>query len=225
MRRGPLGASGAGEIVRPRRQGPTLLCGLSTSPLDGPLGMRPLALTLITALVGPLTACVAPIRDLSTGPVAVRTEPADRYRPERLVIAVTLKTRRNLYSIPENYLLRAETYFCDRPKDYVILGLGTIYVPTAEPETPLKSLGESGASNSPDSFGVYTYVVLLDVSRRASPKSQPPEIGFDLAASPRSICVRLKGGGYLEPSVSSNTVKVSDSDIREAFEHVSKAGG
>jgi hypothetical protein len=187
--------------------------------------MRPLALTLITALVVPLTACVTPIRDLSTGPVVVRTEPADRHRPERLVIAVTLKTRRNLYSIPEDYLLGAETYFCDRPKDYVILGGGAIYVPTAKPDTPVKSLGESGASNPPDSSGVYTYVVLLDVSRRASPKSEPPQIGFDLAASPRSICIRLKGGGYLEPSVSSNTVKVSDSDIREAFARNSKPGG
>jgi hypothetical protein len=186
--------------------------------------MRPLPLTLLVALVAPLTACTTPIRDLSAGQVLVRTEPAHRYRPQQLVVAVTLKTRRDLYSIPEDYRLHAETYFCDSPKDFVFLGR-TIFVPATEADAPLKALGESGASNPPDTSGVHTYIVLLDVSRAASPNSKPPQIGFDLAASPRSVCIWLQGGGYMEPSVSSNTVKVPDSEIRAAFERYGKPRG
>jgi len=168
-----------------------------------------LALAPLLAVLTSLTACATSISDLSAGPVRVRTEPALQHRPERLVVAVTLKTSRDLNTVQEPELLHAETFFCDRPRDFVLLGR-EISSPT---------------NDRPDASGLYTYVVLLNASRTASPSSNPPQIGFDLAAHPRSVCIRLKGGGYFAPGVSSNMVTVSETDIREAFERYRKPDG
>jgi hypothetical protein len=172
--------------------------------------MRCLGLTLLVALAFPLTACVTLVPDLSVSSVAARTAPAVGQLPERPVISVSLRTKTDLTRVPKDELLHAEVFFCDSPKDFVLLGRG-LYV-----DPPLTPLLDSLVSKPPDSSGTYTYVVLLEVTRRGSPNSRPPEVGFDLLTAPRTVCIKLQGG-YIGMFASSNMVQVPAGRISEAL--------
>lgn len=164
--------------------------------------MRCLRLTGLVALVLPMTGCVTLIEDLSVGAVAVHTAPAVGHLPERQVISVSLRTRSDLSRVPKDELIHFEAYFCDSPKDFVLLGRA------------LAPLWDTVAK--PDSSGSYTYVFLLEVRRRGSPNSRPPEVGFDFSNAPRTVCIKLKGS-YIGMYASSNTVQVPAEIIREAL--------
>ena len=166
------------------------------------LGMPCLRLTCLVAVFLPMTACVTLIEDLSVGPVAVRTAPAVGQLPERQVISISLRTRTDLSRVPKDDLIHFKTYFCDSPKDFVLLG-GAV--------APLWN-----TVAKPDSSGIYTYVFLLEVRRRGSPNSRPPEVGFDFSTAPRTVCIKLQGG-YIGMYASSNTVQVRAESIREAL--------
>jgi hypothetical protein len=161
-----------------------------------------------------LSGCTTSIRDLSAGPVALRTAPPVGRLPERSVVSVTLRTRTDLQRVPADELIHADMFFCDTPSDLALLGR-TIYVATAGVDSALVPLRDSVAL--PDASGAYTYFVLVEVARRASPSSKPPQIGFDLAANPRSVCIKL-AGGYIGESISSNTVRVLEAELRAVFE-------
>jgi hypothetical protein len=68
---------------------------------------------------------------------------------------------------------------------------------------------------TPNLNGLFTYVVLLNVERKDSPASIPPQVAFDLAVAPRAVCLHLEGG-YLGHSITSNVVQVSTGTIVEA---------
>jgi hypothetical protein len=169
--------------------------------------MSRLRLTALVVLAVATTACVTSIQDLSTGAVAVRTAPAIGQLPERPVLSVTLRTHTDLSRLPKDELIHAETFFCDSPREFALLGR-TIYV------DPPHTIGDSVAK--PDSSGTYNYLVLLEVRRRGSPNSWPVEAGFDLTVAPQTVCIKLKGG-YLGMSASSNTVQIPAQSIRDAF--------
>jgi hypothetical protein len=177
--------------------------------------MSCLRLSVLVVLAFATTACVTSIHDLSVGPVSVRSAPAVGQLPERSVLSVTLKTHTDLSRLPEEELIHAETFFCDSPKDFVLLGR-TIYV-----DPPL-TIRDSVAK--PNTSGIYTYIVLLEVRRRGSSNSQPVEAGFDLTTAPRTVCIKLQGG-YIGMSASSNTVQVLAQSIRDALAHGGKSGG
>jgi hypothetical protein len=177
--------------------------------------MSCLRLTVLVALAFATTACVTLIQDLSTGPVAVRTAPAVGQLPERPVLSVTLRTHTDLSRLPKDELVHAETFFCDSPKEFVLLG-HTIYV-----DPPLTVWDSAAKANT---SGIYTYVILLEVRRRGSPNSRPVEAGFDLTVAPQTVCIKLKGG-YIGMSATSNTVQVPAQSIRDALAHDGKPGG
>ena len=177
--------------------------------------MSCLRLTALFAPVFAITACVTSIHDLSVGAVAVRTAPAIGQLPERTVLSVSLRTHTDLSRLPKDELIHAETFFCDSPKDFVLLGR-TIYV-----DPPLTVWD---AVAKPDTSGSYTYVVLLEVRRRGSSNSQPVEAGFDLTTTPRTVCIGLQGG-YIGMRASSNTVQVPAKSIRDALAHDGQPGG
>jgi hypothetical protein len=179
------------------------------------LVMSRLRLTVLAVLTVATTACVTSIQDLSAGSVAVRTAPAVGQLPERPVLSVSLKTHTNLSRLPKEELIHAETFFCDSPKEFALLG-HTIYV------DPPHTIGDSFAK--PDSSGTYNYLVLLEVRRRGSPNSWPVEAGFDLTVAPQAVCFKRKGG-YIGMSASSNTVQIPAQNIRDALGHNGKAGG
>jgi hypothetical protein len=178
-------------------------------------GILCLRMTVIVVLIIATTACVTSIPDLSTGPVSVLTAPRVGQLPERPIFSVSLRTRTNLSRLPTEELIHANTFFCDSPKDFVLLGR-TIYV-----DPPL-TVRDSVAK--PDAAGTYTYFVLLEVSRRASANSWPVQVGFDLAAAPRAVCMKLEGG-YIAQYARSNTVRVPAESIREAWASYERSGG
>jgi hypothetical protein len=163
-----------------------------------------------------MAACVTYIRDLAAGPVVARTSPAEGQLPKRPVLLASLRTRADLSRLPKDELIHAVAFFCDSPKDFVLLGR------TISVGTPLAPLDEVEAKA--DRSGLYNYVVLLEVSRRGSPDSQPPEVGFDLMKTPRSVCIRLQGG-YVAMHASSNTVRISAKRIREALMRYEESAG
>jgi hypothetical protein len=179
------------------------------------LVMSCLRSTVLVVLAFAATACVTSIQDLSAGAIAVRTAPAVGQLPERPVLSVSLRTHTNLSRLPKEELIHAETFFCDSPKEFALLGR-TIYV------DPPHTIGDSFAK--PDSSGTYNYLVLLEVRRRGSPDSWPVEAGFDLTVAPQAVCIKLKGG-YIGMSASSNTVQIPAQSIRDALGHDGKPGG
>jgi hypothetical protein len=179
------------------------------------LGMSCLRLTVLVVLAIATTGCVTSIQVLSAGPVALLTAPAVGQLPERPVLSVTLRTHTDLSRLPKDELIHAETFFCDRPKEFVLLG-STIYV-----DPPL-TVWDSAAK--PNTSGTYAYLILLEVRRRGSPNSRPVEVGFDLTIAPQPVCIKLEGS-YIGMSASSNTVKVPAQSIRDALAHDGKPGG
>jgi hypothetical protein len=81
----------------------------------------------------------------------------------------------------------------------------------------LRPLSEDSITTDerPDDGPLFVYTIILNVERRESLESLPPQIGFDLIEAPRTICLHL-AGGYLMHSVKSNVVTVSAKSIEEA---------
>src|ERR1700694_93684 len=82
------------------------------------------------------------------------------------------------------------SFFCDRPGDYAVLG-GAIYATArngADAPIPLWRVASEPSQNPPLSTA-FTYHVILNLARPASPLSNPPQIAFDLAANPEDICI------------------------------------
>jgi hypothetical protein len=86
---------------------------------------------------------------------------------------------------------------------------------TRETHNQWLSLARAKANPS----GLYIYTVAIPVSRKESPTSIPPELGFDLQADPRDICMRFEGR-YLWRGVTSNQVRLTKADIRSAFDRI-----
>jgi hypothetical protein len=109
-----------------------------------------------------------------------------------------------------------ESYFCDRPKDFAVLSRG-IFISGTDEQSPLRSLWESAAfpAPRPGAHGLYRYTILLNIARKESSRSVPPQIGFDLATGQSDVCISLSGG-YLFHTVTSNVVKVDAKMIRDA---------
>jgi hypothetical protein len=142
--------------------------------------------------------------------------PATGELPARPVILVSLRTRKDLSQLPKQELIHAVAFFCDSPSDFVLLGRAFSVDSSAAPLDDVVA--------KPDDSGIYNYVVLMEISRPGSPNARPPEVGFNLASAPRSVCIRLQGGS-VEAYASSDTVRVSAKRIRQALAHLKETDG
>ena len=73
----------------------------------------------------------------------------------------------------EDTVIFLHSYFCDRGDNYVGLGGPGVYVDN-----------ENADSQTP----VHQFVFFIDVARKASPASIPPEPGFNLSVKAEDIC-------------------------------------
>ena len=101
----------------------------------------------------------------------------------------------------EGNILVVHSYFCDRGENFGVLGSPGVYV-------DLKDAGKEKL--------VKQFLFFIDVSRKSSPGSIPPEPGFDLSVNPGDICfyVTAKSGTTFYKS---NVEKIPKAAIEHVF--------
>lgn len=101
----------------------------------------------------------------------------------------------------EGSILVVHSYFCDRGENFGALGGPGVYV-------DLKDAGKDKL--------VKQFLFFIDVSRKSSPGSTPPEPGFDLSVNPADICfyVTAKSGAT---AYKSNVEKIPKAVIEHVF--------
>jgi len=139
---------------------------------------------------------------------------------------VEVTTRVSLERLERRWsdVIRVDANFCDRPTAFAVLSQG-LYVTSSGKNEILRPLWEDSlVSEKPGADGRFTYVVLLNVERKESPRSFPPQVAFDLATAPHAVCLHL-AGGYLEHSVTSNVVRVLTETIVDAVTRFRESRG
>jgi hypothetical protein len=116
--------------------------------------------------------------------------PGPQERPHRPLLRVEFRSTKDLWGIARRKaVVFLHSSFCDR-KDFAVLGDPTVYSGgRAVQWTNVPDSATTGSEN--------VYYFYLNVSRRESPKSSPPQVGFDLQASPEDICFYVTGSGFL----------------------------
>jgi len=163
---------------------------------------------LVILLAGSATACVSSVRDLTMVRTDLLSQPVQGRAEPLFRVEVTTRTSLERLGKQWSEIIRVDAHFCDRPTAFAVLSRG-LYVTSSGQNEILRPLWEQSlVRETPNFNGLFTYVVLLNVERKESPTSVPPQVAFDLAAAPRAVCLHLEGG-YLGHSITSNVVRVS----------------
>ena len=192
----------------------------STSSLDefadvAPWRFMNIKAMLVMLLAGTATACASSVRDLTMVKTDLRSQPIQGHADPRFRVELTTKTSLERLRKRRSEVIRVDAHFCDQPAAFAVLSRG-LYVTSSGQNEILRSLRENSVvRETPNFSGLFTYVVLLNVERKESPGSFPPQVAFDLATAPRAICLQLSGG-YLGHSVTSNVVRVSTGTLADA---------
>jgi hypothetical protein len=143
----------------------------SELPLPGLAGLE--------TLVGRDAAEHAPPGLLPTGPIE---------RPHRTLLRVEFRSPDDLWDIARRgQVVFLHSYFCSRKKDFAVLTGPTVY---AEGD----AIGPPGREPGRDNVHPkQLYYFFVSASRKASPESVPPQIGFDLAVDPQDVCFYITG--------------------------------
>jgi hypothetical protein len=170
---------------------------------------------LVMLLAGSVTACVSSIRDLTMVRTDLLNQPVQGRAEPLFRVEVTTRTSLERLRKQWSEIIRVDAHFCDQPTAFAALSRG-LYVASSGQNEILRPLWEDSlVRETPNFNGLFTYVVLVNVERKESPASVPPQVAFDLAAAPRAVCLRLEGG-YLGHSITSNVVRVSTGTFVEA---------
>lgn len=134
-------------------------------------------------LVGKEAAENAPTDILPKGPAE---------RPHRALLRVGFRSAKDLWALAQrNATVFLHSSFCDR-KDSALLGPPGVYT---HGHSVVRS--QSAGSASMGSDGEYYFY--LNVAGKESPRSIPPEVGFDLRSTPEDICFYVTGWGGMIP--------------------------
>lgn len=155
-------------------------------------------------LVGKEAAENAPTAILPKGP----TE-----RPHRALLRVGFRSSKDLWALAQrNATVFLHPSFCNR-KDSALLGPPSVY---AHGHSVVRSQAAGSASMGSDG----EYYFYLNVAGKESPRSIPPEVGFDLRSTPEDICFYVTGwiGGTIPRTIcQSAVVSVPKDAIAAAF--------
>ena len=112
-----------------------------------------------------------------------------RERPHRPLLRVEFRSTKDLWGIARRKaVVFLHSSLCDR-KDFAALGDPTVYSRgQAVHWTNVQDSASTGSEN--------VYYFYLNVSRRESPKSVPPQVGFDQRANPEDVCFYITGSGF-----------------------------
>jgi hypothetical protein len=166
-------------------------------------------------LAGSVTACASSVRDLTMVKADLLSQPVQGCAEPLFRVEVTTRTSLERRRKRWSEIIRVDAHFCDQPAAFAVLSRG-LYVTSSGQNEILRPLWEDSlVTETPNFNGLFTYVVLLNVERKESPASFPPQVAFDLATAPRAVCLHLEGG-YLGHSVTSNVVRVSTGTIVDA---------
>jgi hypothetical protein len=178
----------------------------------------------VMLLAGSLVGCVSSVRDLTMVKADLLSQPVQGHAESLLRLEVTTRTSLERLRRGWSDVIRVDANFCDQPTAFAVLSQG-LYVTFSGKNEILRPLWEDSlASEKPGTDGRFTYVVLLNVERKESPGSFPPQVAFDLAAAPHAVCFHL-AGGYLEHSVTSNVVRVPTEAIVDAVRRFRESQG
>lgn len=184
--------------------------------MSGPWHNVAFALVSTTAPAG----CTTVMRDLTVSNLSLVERPAGHADStetgERL--RIELNTRTDLSTLSaKGVLLHVNARFCEHPNDVALRAWGVS-------ESHSDADARRGSFARAATASLHTFQFLMSPSRRASPQSQPPQIGFDLTTNPEDVCFDLTGG-YMWWSVSSNVIRVQCSDISKVFKSRRDASG
>jgi len=194
------------------RRSTSSLDELSNIALSRFVKIQPLLVALLAASVA---ACTSIVRDLSLTTVTL-TRQSMQGRGEPL-LSVEVTTRTSLEQLRRRWddTIRVDAHFCDQASAFAVLSRG-LYVAQGGQNEILKPLWEGSLTDErPSAEGLFTYTILLNIERKESLGSVPPQVAFDLVTTPRAVCFHLAGGYFLH-SVTSNVVQVSSGSIAQA---------
>jgi len=130
-------------------------------------------------------------------------------RPDRQLLRVEFRSSSNLQAVASrDAVIFLHSYFCGRPNDFVVLSAPTVFAGGKS-----ISAREPGAESS--FKGMYYFFV--NVRRKGSPDSQPPEIGFDLRNNPADICFYVTGSGSMGLRYKSPIAMIPKNEVAQAF--------
>jgi hypothetical protein len=103
--------------------------------------------------------------------------------------------------VREGNILFVHSYFCDRGENFGVLGDPAVYV----------DLADAGKDKLVKQFHFF-----IDVSRKSSPGSVPPEPGFDLSVMPEDICFYVTAQSVIT-TYKSNVARIPKAAIEHVF--------
>jgi hypothetical protein len=146
----------------------------SELPLPGLAGLE--------TLVGREAAEHAPSSLSPKGPIE---------RPHRPLLRVEILSPDDLWDVARRgQVVFLHSFFCSRKRDFAVLTGPTVYAGGDAVRPP-------GREPSRDYIHKkQMYYFFVTVSRKASPESVPPQIGFDLSIDPQDICFYITGENF-----------------------------
>ncbi len=123
--------------------------------------------------------------------------------PHRDLIRVDFTSGTDLRNmvVREGNILFVHSYFCDRGDTFDTLGGPGVYV----------DLADAGKERL-----VKQFLFFIDVTRKSSPGSIPPEPGFDLSVNPEDICFYVTAQGMIT-TYKSDVGRIPKSVIEHVF--------
>jgi hypothetical protein len=207
-------------VAHPRRS-TSSLDELSDVPPSRFMKINPI---LGVLLAGSVAACASSVRDLTMVKADLLSRPLQGRDESLFRIEVTTRTSLEGLRKRWNDIIRVDAHFCDQPAASAVLSRG-LYVTSSGQNEILRPLWEDSLfGHTPNIDGLFTYVVFLNLESKGSPGSFPPQVAFDLATTPRAVCLHL-AGGYFMHSVTSNVVQVSTGTIIEAVKRFRDSQG
>jgi hypothetical protein len=139
-------------------------------------------------------------------------------RPHELLLKAEFKSEVNLAAFVNEggYNLGNTSFFCNRPKDNVLLSSSYVYwrgVRLGDHGDPIQQSGE--IQGQP-----ITYYMFLGIARQAIAPANPPQVSYDLRQKPEDICFYLRGGNGTPFGFTSNIVTIPKQAIAAALEKV-----
>lgn len=121
--------------------------------------------------------------------------------------------------------LSSDAYFCEKPKQQVLLGMPDIYSDSKNVMTLKIQDGERHKNDEESHQAWYRYEVVLFASweadreapRQHSETEKTYYLKYDLIKEPKDICVSISGGNMVQ-MIKSNTLTITAEEIRRVLE-------
>ena len=138
-------------------------------------------------------------------------------RPHQMLLKIEFSSQANLaeFMLDHSFNLGSHAFFCNRPKDYVILSAPSVY---------WRGVWLNGLERDPieaaSAAPPFVYYFFAGVTWEQNQPSNPPIIPFNLWERQEDICFSLKGGNGAGLGFKSNTVVVPKDAIAAALQAI-----